>query len=302
MLTSVYYIGQAEYKRVRQDISRATHNHLERGDVWSAGYSRLIYATTFYGEGDYDTATRLMEEILQIANEKRILQQGVFAYTWLARIRMVRGDTADAQHKIEHALTLLQEMQSNDQSVVDPWALAALIFFHNAAYGAAYEAAEKAMQLATHNKTSGQWGKHAFPAVIHVYLGLRDHVEAVPVDAATLLQKAKAALRSLHTLPDTMAKIFSYHVQGAIAYAEGKPRAAYAAWEKGVNDAHKRQMPLEEALCHQALGRALPEGHPQKQKHVQAAVDIFTRLKANLYLTEHARSVSTQGDEKIVQR
>jgi tetratricopeptide (TPR) repeat protein len=301
VLTSVYYIGQVEYELVRKDISRATINHLARGDVWSAGYSRLIYATTFYGEGDYDTATVLFEEILDIANEKRILQQGVFAHTWLARMTMLRGDVVEARSKIEQALVLLQEMQSNDQSVVDPWALAALIFIYNGSYELAYHAAEKASQLAIHNKTTGQWGKHAFPALVNVYLALRDHTENLPVDSAQLLQKAKAALKSLLTLPDTMARIIAYQAQARIARAEGNMKQAYKFWEKGLMEAEKRTMPLEEGLYHQALGEHLPEGHAEKAAHQKAARDIFTRLNARLYLddTVEARAVSTEG-AKIV--
>jgi tetratricopeptide (TPR) repeat protein len=302
VLTSVYYIGQVEYERVRKDISRATVNHLARGDVWRAGYSRLIYATTFYGEGDYATATSLFEEILSVANEKRILQQGVFAYTWLARMTMLQGDVVEARSKIEQALVLLQEMQSNDQSVVDPWALAALIFFYNGSYELAYHAAEKAGQLAIHNKTTGQWGKHAFPALISVYLALRDHTDDLPVDSAQLLQKAKASLKSLLTLPDTMARIIAYQSQGRIAQAEGNMKQAYKFWEKGLLEAQKRTMPLEEGLYHQVLGQYLPEGHAQKAAHQKAARDILTRLNAKLYLDKAAesRALSTEG-VKIVQ-
>jgi tetratricopeptide (TPR) repeat protein len=286
VLTSVYYIGQVDYERVRRDIARATKNHLDRGDVWSAGYSRLIYATTFYAEGDYEKASALFKEILEIANEKRILQQGVFAFTWLARMNLLQGEEKEAQYKIEQALALLQEMQSNDQSVVDPWALAALIFLRNDLFERAYAAAETAAQLAIQNKITGQWGKHAFPALIRVYLELRDHLEGLPVDSAQLLQKAKQTFRSLMTLPDPMARVLAYYPQGRIAYLEGKTRQAYQAWERGILEAQKVRMPLEEGLCHQALGLYLPDSDPQKAIHREASIAIFNRLNAKLFLGE----------------
>lgn len=177
--------------------------------------------------------------MLQIANEKRILQQELFAFTWLARINLIQGDPLEAQYKIEQSLALLQEMQSNDQSVVDPWALAALIFLYNKSFDRAYMAAETAIKLAVENRITGQWGKHAFPAVMQPYLGLRDHTEHLPVDSAQLFQKAKQTYRSLINLPDTMAKVLSYHPQGRLAAAEGKTRQAYQAWEQGIVEAKR---------------------------------------------------------------
>ncbi len=286
ILTSVYYIGQMDYKRVREDTLRSIDILMAHGNSWGAGYSRQIYALTFYGEGDYDTAYRLLEEILQLAQEKRSLQHGYTAYTWLARIDLVRGHKEAAMYKIEQGLIMLQELQSKDQSVVDPWALAAQIFCHNGAYERAYQATEIASKLAVENRITGQWGKHAFPALIDAYLTLRDHTHLLPVDAAQLLEKAKKSLRSLLTLPDTMGKIMSYHSAGRIAYAEGKKNRAYKAWQQGIAEAKKRGLPLEEARCHRALGEYLPTSNPHKKAHQQAAIEILTRLNARFYLTD----------------
>ena len=67
--------------------------------------------------------------------------------------------------------------------------------------------------------------------------------------------------------------------QGWIAWINGKPKAAYAAWRKSIATAQKFAMSYEEGLAEYALGKSTAGG--TGALHLVNAIAIFERLDAN---------------------
>ncbi len=55
-------------------------------------------------------------------------------------------------------------------------------------------------------------------------------------------------------------------------------RRAREAWDKSLVLAEELEMPYEQGLAHYEIGRHLPASDPGRKRHLQQAIDIFTRL------------------------
>jgi len=68
--------------------------------------------------------------------------------------------------------------------------------------------------------------------------------------------------------------------RGQYLWLSGKRAQAHQLWRKSLATAQELAMPYEQGLAHYQIGRHLDAGDPERQAHLQQAIDLFSRLGA----------------------
>lgn len=99
----------------------------------------------------------------------------------------------------------------------------------------------------------------------------QQRVQRVAVRGMRNLQK----YARLYPLGRPSAKLW----YGLLCWLRGETRRAHDAWRAALDLARAHDMPHEEGLAHYEFGRHLPVGDPDRLRHLQQAIDIFTTFE-----------------------
>ena len=92
------------------------------------------------------------------------------------------------------------------------------------------------------------------------------------------------------TLP--LGRPAAYRCHGRLLWLKGRQSAALKAWDKGLRVAARLKMSYEEALSHLEIGQRFPVGHPERDRHLTSARDIFASQYASFDLGRARRLLS----------
>jgi hypothetical protein len=110
------------------------------------------------------------------------------------------------------------------------------------------------------------------------------------------LKSVRDSCRALHNFarafPIGLPRAWIF--QGLYDWHVGQTGKAQKAWQKGLAQAERLEMPYEEGLAHYEIGRHLPFDDPAQEKHLTRACEIFVRLDARHDLKRARESLATR--------
>jgi tetratricopeptide (TPR) repeat protein len=118
-------------------------------------------------------------------------------------------------------------------------------------------------------------------ATVEVLLALREaEREGLALRAPGLEQSSRDACARLRRFarPFALGRPHALLWSGSEAWLDGRAGRARRLWERALAEASARSMPYEEGSAHLEIGRHLPPGDPQRQRHLLDAVAVFERV------------------------
>ncbi|MCB9136082.1 MAG: AAA family ATPase [Anaerolineales bacterium] len=306
MVEGLYWMGLAEWEKVRPLIENAIEMFRRLGDSSRLGSSLILMADLHYLRGNYGAALALCEEVHQLGRRSGSPQQQAWGLGSQAEVVLRQGysqHAGDAVHLIEEALALLSNNPDLTEETRNHGSLS-LARLRQGEYQLAFEAAEAAVHLIAKSPTPTLFsvfeGYAAPPAVFLTLWQFGEYLTTLPPGSkplaftiATCKTQAARALKYLHQY----ARIFPIGRpraalwQGFFDWLSGKPDKAFRNWEKGLETARSLGLPWEEARLLFELGRRKPAVDAQRQAYLREAEKIFIRLGAEYDRVRVAREI-----------
>ncbi len=82
-----------------------------------------------------------------------------------------------------------------------------------------------------------------------------------------------------------MAVPASARIKGLLLWLQKKEGKAVAEWKRGISEASKRALYVEQGKCHYDLGRFADPTRPRRTKHIQEAMKIFQDRGCEVWLS-----------------
>lgn len=181
---------------------------------------------------------------------------------------------------LEEAKSLLTAKNLSLAESIRTYGMMARVYLRQEEYELAQQNAQKVLVLSTQTQFIIFYAIEGFTALVEVYLTFWEngyHItgETIP---KTAWQGLKIARKIGRMFPIHAPRAWYY--QGRYDWLSGKHRQARKAWQKSLTLAEQLDMPQEQGLAHYEIGRHLPANDPNRQKHLNCAVEIFTQLEA----------------------
>lgn len=295
MVEGLYWMGLAEWEKVRPFIEQAIDLFRRLGDSSRLGSNLILMADLHYLRGNYVAAMHLCEDVHQLGRRNGSPQQQAWGLGSRAEVALRQGyahHAEDAVNFIEEALQLLSNNPDLTEETRDHGSLS-LARLRQGEYQLAFDAAVAATQLIAKTPTPTLFsvfeGYAAPPAVFLTLWQFGEYLNTLPPGSQPLTftletckTEAARALKSLHQY----ARIFPIGQpraalwQGFYEWLCGKPEKALGNWQKGLETAQKLGLPWDEGRLLFEIGRRKPAGDPKRQAYLQNAEKIFIRLGA----------------------
>lgn len=231
------------------------------------GYGRFYH-------GEFARAAELFEENVRVArlSENRMHEEwGLSGWTG-ALLRLGREEDAEARAR--------QTLEIFASGIFDPteelrsWVNLALAVQRQGRIPEALEAVERARDLLRRYipTPSDYHTMDAYSGIVEVYLGF----QAETGELARWRSELRDALRG----QESYCRVFPWGrprlawTSGRVAWVQGRREQARSHWRRGLEMARRMDLPYEQALCLQELGRAGQEGT------LEQAAELFERTGA----------------------
>jgi tetratricopeptide (TPR) repeat protein len=203
----------------------------------------------------------------------------------------------------EQAFTLLETVQ---QSLAESpglpaeiwiYGLLSLVHLRRGDQLQAHRSARMGVQLIGHSPPNALYLLEAYADVAEVYLALWNANGGLSrAERSTLLKSVRDTCRALHDFARAfpIGQPRAWVFQGLYDWHAGQTGKAHKAWQKGLAQAERLEMPYEEGLAHYEIGRHLPFDDPQQEKHLTRACELFARLEARHDLKQARQSLATR--------
>ncbi len=296
---SVYSVGTGEWDKARAGLERSIELCSQFRDRRLWGMNTVNLAQISYFKAEFAASNQAYIDLYNEANNRGDEQQVVWGLCGQAMNALRTGQLDRAESLVSTILTLhIDESNRALISIIDAVALAVYLERNNVA--AAWEIAQKIDALLTGVLSVALSTVDAYASLAAVYLTLWERgVYQASADPQTLKKLARRACQALHRY----ARVFpigrphAWLAQGRYDWMDGKPRRAFAAWEKSLQYAGRLAMPYEQGRAHAEIGRHLAADDPERQVHLERASAIFTQLGAVLDLKRVQSELSSPRDQ-----
>lgn len=306
MVEGLYWIGLAEWDKVRPFIEQAIDLFRRIGDSSRLGSNLILMSDLHYLQGNYSAAMTLCDDVHQLGRRNGSPQQQAWGLGSKAEVVLRQGyahHAGDAVKYIEEALNLLENNPDLTEETRNHGSLS-LARLRQGEYQLAFDAAIAATKLIAKTPTPTLFsvfeGYAAPPAVFLSLWQFGEYLNTLPPGSKALAfsvedckNEAARALKYLHQY----ARIFPIGRpraalwQGFYDWLNGKPEKAFRSWEKGLEIARALGLPWDEARICYEIGRRKPAGDKLRQTHLQSAEKIFIRLGAEYDRARVAREI-----------
>ncbi|GAB4579642.1 MAG: adenylate/guanylate cyclase domain-containing protein [Anaerolineales bacterium] len=316
MVESVYWMGLAEWDRVRTLLDEAIGMYRRLGDSSRLGSSLILMADLHYLRGNYREALALCKEVHQLGRRNGSPQQQAWGLGSQAEV-MIRQGLA---HHAPEAVKIIKEvlhLLSNNPDLTEETrnhGTLAIARLRQGEYQYAFEAAQMAGQLIAKTPTPTLFSVfEGYAAPPAVYLNLWQFGEYLPnlppgskPITFTLEDCKKGSVQALKALHQ-YARIFPIGQprallwQGFYDWLTDKHAKALQNWEKGLKIAKTLGLPWEEGRIHYEMGRRMSGRTSTREYHLGEASKIFTRLGAEYDLDRVTReqAAGSSQDERV---
>jgi eukaryotic-like serine/threonine-protein kinase len=280
-LTGIYHNLAAKHDIAIRDLKRASEYQQQTGNTIAAGYSIATIGSTYFNLGEFDKALAAYNSILQ-ASSSYLPEHRVTSLSFQAKIDAIQARGEDAIFKSLEALRIMDaEVKDVEQLAVNPWSIYAGVLLRREAYASAYEAADTTLKYIEQTHLTAQLGFAALGETAQVYLALAElNDKNRPAPRTAILAKAKQLTSILNQLPPLIGQPVAKRCQAWVLSLEGKIGKAQKLWKSSVEAAERFNLPYETARTYYEWGLHLPQSSPERQKHLDTAMQIFERIEA----------------------
>jgi serine/threonine protein kinase/tetratricopeptide (TPR) repeat protein len=295
MVTSSYYLGIGNWKKVEESGEKAIEIFNELGD-WRRWETTLsILGPLAFLQADYRYSIRLYESLYKSALRRGDIQNqcwGLFgrAYSQLRLGRIKNAKLILNTLEIDH----LSEEHRFEKLLMN--GVMALAHVYDDDLKAARETAEATLALFAHSDPRYA-GVISSSAVAEVILRIWEAEQDLPpAELKPLIRSARTACKIL----SDSARVFSigkascYVWDGLFSWLNGKPKSAWKAWARGLDTAKRLQMPLWQGMAYHEMGRHA-EGS-RRREYLAEAAKIFHKIGADFHLAETKTELESPGE------
>ncbi len=299
-VTSIYRIGLGHWEAAQQALEQAisVFQRLEDRSHWCECMTFL--GDVSYHQGQFARCAQIYVDLYHAALSSGNTQAQAWGFIGQAQSVLALGQTDQALRLAEKVVepTVAQTTESMDlPSGIVAYAVLGLAHLQRGEQEAAQKAAEEGLRLAKRVPPASIGVSEGYTSLPEVFLALWEKgnfaSDAERQQVALEAQQACAVLnRYARVFP--IARPRAYLWQGLAHWLAGRSRRARRAWRCSLEAATRLHMPYEEALAHYEIGRHLPQGDPIRQRHLDSACEIFTRLGAYSRLASAQAAASPQ--------
>jgi class 3 adenylate cyclase/tetratricopeptide (TPR) repeat protein len=249
MVRCLYFVGRGDWDAVRAAADEGQAMCEALGDHVNWANAQVVRFWMHHYQGEDEPARAAADGLLVRSDRTGNLQQKAWALRCLAVCDLRAGAVAEAVSHLETALDVLSGSKDLNE-VVPTWGTLALARYRRGDVGAALQLARRALHATLESgRPTGHATLEGCSATIEVLMGTLDP------RAAGSRRLAKQCLRALRRY----ARVFPvgeprYHLwQGHRLLVFGRPRAAVAAWNKGLAAAQALGMGADARLLEARL-------------------------------------------------
>jgi hypothetical protein len=281
----LYNLGVGSWQRASDllDESAAIAERFNDHRQW--GESAGLRAYVAYHRGEFADGLRRFAQV-----GTRATAQGNVQYQgwglWGRAHNLIRlGRLDEAVTALTEVLERLAHMDDRGAEVVSH-GLLAIARAYREEWQLAQASADNVLRLATsaHARFSLA-DMEGLAGAAEVYLMLWERqgggqAEAAEAYAGSAREACEAMFRyaRIYTFGRPRAEL----LQGAYHRLAGNERRANQAFRSSLRAAQTLEMPYEQGRAHYEIGRHLNAGDPSRRDHLQASLEIFSRLQASL--------------------
>jgi serine/threonine protein kinase/tetratricopeptide (TPR) repeat protein len=286
LISSLYHSGVGNFSRAYEDLEKALDFYERVGDHFRIGEALILMAILAGYDGDLVRCKELFDKLFSMAVNRENELFKAWALVGLAELNLMSGEAESAIGKLEEALGLLKKNIDRSEEI-RATGLLAKAYFIGGRHEKALEFADAGYQLITQSPLPTQFTMVlGYAGVAEAYVKLWEMQVEDPsiVDKSNseLRRSARQSCKTLH-LFSRVFRIGLPHEhlwRGLYDWLSGNQTKAINRWVKGLAIAEQLKMPYVQGLLHFEIARHLEPENPERDHHIQAAEEIFSRRGA----------------------
>ncbi len=280
--TLTYAAGAGDFAQVERETPHAKEIGYRNRDYRSLGDCIAHARHSAWYQSKTAASADLEDELYTVAQRADNVQLKIWAFTCKADHALYRAETDDAMRFLAQATRLYDTLVGQPQRL-HYQSVYARLYLHQGDHRMALQMVDKITdQFARSAPTvyTAIYAQSALPETLLTLLETRP--EASEEQRNTWKKQLAFGMRNL----SGYARVFPIGQprmrlwRGLSDWLERKPDQAAQNWQKAIHAANKLNMPHDAGLAHYEWGRHLKAGDPARTEHLNAALDIFTRIDA----------------------
>ncbi|MBM3275934.1 MAG: hypothetical protein FJZ00_12335, partial [Candidatus Sericytochromatia bacterium] len=275
-----YHLYHGDWRAVTEAMDKALMLCDQLGDARQRAEAAVTLAQACVYSGEIARGRALFTDLAAAAQDNGHVQPQCRAISGQVSCLLRTGETLDATSALEQHL-MLQESNPERMALLVWHAQMAVAYARAAKPELAWKEAETVERLIV--ETPMTYVPDAYFGLAEVYHTLLElPAERHPAPRRLMVRRFAKAVRRGRRIARHFAagEPMAWLWQGLYHWVRGRKRLACKAWVKSHAAAHRLAMPYEEGLAALELGRHLPEGDPDRQRHLEEAVKLFAKLGA----------------------
>jgi class 3 adenylate cyclase/tetratricopeptide (TPR) repeat protein len=283
--TGVYALGAGQWQEAQSSFERAAGIDERLGNRREWDECTALLAWVHYFLGHLAHSTKLWIDVITSARRSGDPWSQIWGLCGQVESRLPRETSHLDQllSLLEEARALLSENVACTEQI-RVYGLLAKVYVRRGER----QLGEHAAAMAT------RWIEQTTPTAIYAFEGYASAVEAwlllweasidgPPAERQALARSARYACKAMRTFARTFPVVRprAWQYQGLYNWLNGRRRQAHRAWRKSLTEAVRLGMPYEQGLAHYEIGRHLEKSNPARQEHLERAIEILKRLKAD---------------------
>jgi hypothetical protein len=295
MVTSSYYIGNGNWKKVEELGQKAIEIFSSLGDWRRWEITMSILGPLAFLQGEFSDSIRVYESLYKSALRRGDIQNQCWGLFGMAYNQVCLGRFKNAK-LILNTIDIEHLSDEHRFEKLLMYGVMALVHVYQNDLPAAQRTAEITLALFAHSDPRYA-GVMSSSAIVETFLRIWEANKNLPAEQLKpLIQSTRNACKVL----DEYSRVFtmgrSNHLiwKGLFSWLDGKPRAAWKAWAKGLEMAKRLKMPLEQGTAYYEMGRHA-EGN-KRQEYLMRAAKIFHEIGAEHHLKSTKSELQSSGE------
>ncbi len=288
MVTSSYYLGNGNWKKVEESGERAIEIFNGLGDWRRWEITLSILGPLAFLQGEYGYSIRLYESLYKSALRRGDIQNQCWGLFGMAYNQVCLGQFKNAK-LILNTLDIEHLSDEHRFEKLLMYGVMALVHVYQNDLQAAQRTAETTLALFAHSDPRYA-GVISSSAVAEAFLRIWEVNQNLPAEQLKpLIRLARNACKTLAEYSRVFAIGRPNYLiwEGLFSWLNGNPKPAWKAWAKGLDVAKRLMMPLEQGTAYYEMGRHA-EGN-KRQEYLMKAAKIFHGIGAEDHLN-HTKS------------
>ena len=290
MVTSMYYVGVADWENVEKHTRQAIDLFERIGDHSRFVESLTVQASASCFAGNIARYSHLINLISGAADQTGNELHRNWSMISQADEALLLGDARSARQLLESVLDMYEE-HPDRSGMIRAYGLLGVALLRLGESDLSRGAADQVMRLVSGTLPTIFSTLDGYSGATEVYLMLWQQASLADprptttsqIDDVQGLQKAaRQACRALAGYGRIFAigrpRVDLY--RGTLAWLEGNQPAGQRAWLRSLETAVQLKMPYDQGLAHYQLATHLASSDPQKRLHLEQAIDCFTNSGA----------------------